>query len=161
MYDICFSFPDFTLTLADRYLDRQILKADSSCRELRIFEVILHENDQWGLLKFAFPYPALVVFVVVAVGADLKQGPLIKCLWSSLINWQLTLEQPQGLVANPCTVKKSVYCYLCLKNKGIGKWLAQRQEAEAEQQLWIESGSNPSSTYCDLSVEQKLVPVPS
>ena len=57
----------------------------------------LHENDQWGLLKFAFP----VVFVVVAVEADLKQGPLIKCLWSSLINWQLTLEQPQGLGCQP------------------------------------------------------------
>lgn len=32
---------------------------------------------------------------------------------------------------------KSTYCYLCLKNKGIDKWLTQEQEAET---VFIDSG---------------------
>ena len=94
--------------------------ADSS----RIYVVILHENKQWRLLKLLKFVHTPPLSYAMAVAIELKQGPLVKCWWSSLIkpyvNYTTDPWTTQGLEA-PTTLcrQKSRHCYLCLKSEGI------------------------------------------
>ena len=77
--------------------------------------------------------------VFLFVYSELKSPTLLKITLSRL---QLTSVQRRGLgcPTHPPPGGKSEYCYICLKNKGTDKWLAQGQEAEM---VWTELGLQP------------------
>lgn len=88
------------------------------------------------------------------LSAVLLKTSLVSLIFNFLI--QLTLDQCWGGGSTPPQpqCQKSAYCHLCLKNKGIDKWLIQGQEADSLDK--IKTLSSFDSTYLWYLIEHKL-----